>query len=117
MNNPVATGARATAVRLSAAHGSRLITDVEIALHTSHTEQPPNQFTDPVAVASLIVASAGLAWTVYNDLKARAAATPARQVVTRTVTTQLRRRRTLTREEVEIVKTTVEETLKPLEEE
>jgi hypothetical protein len=115
MNDPAATGARAAAERLSALHGPRLITDVEATLHARDTEQPPDRFLDPVAVAALIVAAATLAWTVYNDLKTRTSAAPTAQVVTRTVTTRLRRTRTLTREETAIVTTTVEETLTSLD--
>lgn len=115
MNDPAAIGARAAAERLSTLHGTRLITDVEVALHARDTEQTPNQFLDPVAVASLIVATSTLAWTVYSDLKTRASAAPTAQVVNRTVTTRLRRTRTLTREETAIVTTTVEETLRPLD--
>ncbi|OLT26835.1 hypothetical protein BJF83_20230 [Nocardiopsis sp. CNR-923] len=115
MNDPAATGARAAAERLSAFHGPQLITDVEAALHARDTDQIPDRFLDPVAVAALIVAAATLSWTVYNDLKTRTSAAPTAQVVTRTVTTRLRRTRTLTREETAIVTTTVEETLTPLD--
>ncbi|MCK9870252.1 hypothetical protein MRI28_11485 [Nocardiopsis dassonvillei] len=112
-NDPAAQGARAAALRLTDRHGPQLTIDVEAALHSQENEQEPDRFLDPVAVASLIVAAATLAWTVYNDLKGRSSSTPSPQVVTRTVTTQLRRARTLTREEVEVVTTTVEETLSP----
>jgi hypothetical protein len=39
---------------------------------------------DPIALASLIVAIASLAWTVYTDLKKRTAQ-PAAEVIARTV--------------------------------
>lgn len=116
MNDPVAAGARAAAERLSAIHGPSLIADVEAELHHREADRRPDQFVDPIALGSLIVAVATLAWTVYKDLRSKnPATTPSPQVVSRTVTTQLRRKRTLTREEIEIVTTTVEETLPAIE--
>lgn len=116
MNDPVAAGARAAAERLSAAHGPRLIADVENELHHREGDRRPDQFVDPVALGSLIVAVATLAWTVYKDIRAQNPATaPNPRVVTRTVTTRLRRKRSLTREEIEIVTATVEETLPALD--
>ena len=116
MNDPVVAGARAAAERLSATHGPRLLADVEAELHSREADRRPDQFVDPIALGSLIVAVATLAWTVYKDLRSKdPAAAPSPQVVTRTVTTQLRRSRTLTREDIEIVTTTVEESLSVLD--
>ena len=52
MTNPAADAARAAAVILAPDLGSR---------------DQPSLYLDPVSLASLIVAIATLAWTVYND--------------------------------------------------
>lgn len=51
---------------------------------TRESPSAPPQYLDPVAMASLIVAIASLAWTVYTDLKKRTAK-PSAEVVARTV--------------------------------
>lgn len=84
MSDPVATAARAAAQQLQAEVGTVLAAEVEAVLATRESPSAPPQYVDPVAVASLIVAIAGLAWTVYTDLKKRTA-TPSAEVVARTV--------------------------------
>lgn len=43
--------------------------EVEAALRTADEAKPPEQFADPVAVGSLIVSIAALAWQVCQGLK------------------------------------------------
>src|SRR5580700_729699 len=84
MNDPVGIAARAAAQQLQAEAGPRLVAEVEAVLATRESPSAPPQYVDPVALASLVVAIASLAWTVYTDLKKRTAQ-PAPEVVTRTV--------------------------------
>ncbi len=42
-----------------------MVEQVEAALHQS--DGRPQQYVDPVAIGSLIVAIATLAWTIYKD--------------------------------------------------
>ncbi|UBU15049.1 carboxymuconolactone decarboxylase family protein [Nonomuraea gerenzanensis] len=100
MPDPVADGARAAARRLG------LTADVESALQARR----PDQYLDPVSLASLIVSAAALAWTVYQDLRKKTD-TPSPDVVSRTVRTELRRSRTLTTRDEEVITLTVQETL------
>jgi hypothetical protein len=53
-------------------------------LATRESPSAPPQYVDPAALASLIVAIASLAWTVYIDLRKRTAK-PSAEVVARTV--------------------------------
>ena len=64
MTNPAADAARAAAVILAPDLGSALPSEVEAVLAT---RDQPSLYLDPVSLASLIVAIATLAWTVYND--------------------------------------------------
>ncbi len=89
MNDPVGTAARAAAQQLQAGAGPGLVAEVEAVLATRESPAAPPQYADPVALASLIVAIASLAWTVYTDLKKRTAK-PSPEVVTRTVRVGLR---------------------------
>ncbi len=84
MNDPVGTAARAAAQQLQAEAGPGLVAEVEAVLATRESPSAPPQYVDPIALASLIVAIASLAWTVYTDLKKRTAQ-PAAEVVTRTI--------------------------------
>jgi hypothetical protein len=84
MNDPVGIAARAAAQQLQVEVGPGLVTEVEAVLATRESPSAPPQYADPIALASLIVAIASLAWTVYTDLKKRAAQ-PTEQVVARTV--------------------------------
>ena len=84
MNDPVGSAARAAAQQLQAEAGLGLMAEVEAVLATRESPSAPPQYVDPVALASLIVAIASLAWTVYTDLRKRTAQ-PAAEVVARTV--------------------------------
>ncbi|MFC4114913.1 hypothetical protein [Nonomuraea zeae] len=111
MTDPVAEAARTVAHRLAPHHGPSLITDVEVALHEHETqERKPDQYLDPVSLASLIVSAAALGWTVYQDLRKRTTKPPAGMIV-RTVRAELRHGRVLTPEEDEILSITVQETI------
>jgi hypothetical protein len=67
-DDPVAASvavAVAAARRLAAQFGlPQLPLDVKAAIHSRGTMEQPRQFVDPVALASLIVSIAGLAWQV-----------------------------------------------------
>jgi hypothetical protein len=67
MTDPVADAARAAAALLAPDHSPTLPAEVEAALAARGTPQPPDRYLDPVAVATLIVTIATLAWTIYND--------------------------------------------------
>ena len=84
MSDPIAIVARAAAQQLEAEAGPGLVTEVEAALATRESPSAPPQYLDPISLASLIVAIASLAWTVYTDLKKRTAK-PSAEVVARTV--------------------------------
>ena len=66
MNDPVAIAARAAAQQLKTEAGPGLVAEVEAVLATCESPFAPPQYVDPVALASLIVAIASLAWTVYG---------------------------------------------------
>jgi len=89
MNDPIAIVARAAAQRLEAEARAGLVAEVEAALATRESPSAPPQYVDPVALASLIVAIASLAWTVYADLQKRTTR-PAADVVARRVRVTLR---------------------------
>ena len=84
MTDPAADAARAAAAILAPDLGPRLPADVEAALATRDAPQRPDQYLDPVSLATLIVSIATLAWTIYNDQRNHTpvppAATIARQV-------------------------------------
>ena len=84
MTDPIADAACAAAQQLEAEAGPGLVTEVEAVLATRESPSAPPQYVDPVALASLIVTIAGLAWTVYTDLRKRTAK-PSPEVVTRGV--------------------------------
>jgi hypothetical protein len=89
MRDPIATVARAAAQQLEAEAGSGLVTEVEAVLATRGSPSAPPQYIDPVALASLIIAIASLAWTVYTDLRKRTAKTSA-EVVARMARSECR---------------------------
>ena len=92
ISDPVATTARIVAQRLEADYGPGLAAHVEAELHAQNTTASrANQFVDPLSVASLIVAIASLAWTVYNDLRTKAP-DPQPAALTRNVRIALRKR-------------------------
>ncbi|GAA4199967.1 hypothetical protein [Microbispora amethystogenes] len=114
MTDPAAEGARAAAHRLAVQHGPSLTMDVEAALHARDTSRKPDQYIDLISLGSLIVSVAALAWTVYADLQKKTD-TPSTDVVTRRVRTELRRTRTVTAQDDEIVTVAVEETITAIE--
>ena len=68
MTDPAADAARSAAVILAPDLGPNLPAEVEAALAARDGgQQRPDRYLDPVSLASLIVAIATLAWTIYND--------------------------------------------------
>jgi hypothetical protein len=67
MANPAADAARSAAAILAPDLGPNLPAEVEAVLAARRTQQRPDRYLDPVSLASLIVAIASLAWTIYND--------------------------------------------------
>lgn len=67
MTDPAADAARSAALILAPDLGPNLPAQVEAALAARHAQQRPDQYLDPVSLATLIVAIATLAWTIYND--------------------------------------------------
>jgi hypothetical protein len=65
MNDPAADAARYAAAILAPDLGPNLPAEVEAALAAA--QHRPDRYLDPVSLASLIVAIATLAWTIYND--------------------------------------------------
>lgn len=68
----VRRAARAAARRLADELDPALRTQVEAALQAGDGDARPQQYADPVALGSLIVSVAGLAWTIYKDLQEKA---------------------------------------------
>lgn len=115
MDDLAANGARAAALRLTPTYGPRLQADVEAALYAQNGGRtPPDHYIDPLAIATLIVDAAGLAWTVYRDLRAKHSVPPAADQVARRVRTTLRETRTLDDGAEQVIEITVEETLRTL---
>jgi len=71
MTDPAADAARAAAAILAPDLGPSLPAEVEAALAARGTQHRPGRYFDPVSLASLIVAIATLAWTIYNDQRNR----------------------------------------------
>lgn len=71
MTDPVADTAGAAAAILAADLGPCLPAEVEAALAARGARQRPERYLDPVSPASLIVAIATLAWTIYTDRRKR----------------------------------------------
>jgi hypothetical protein len=90
MNNHIAAVARAAAERLTSEYGPQLAVDVEVALHARGPERDADQYADPVALASLIVSIATLAWTIYTDLRNKTPA-PAPEVIARALRVEVGR--------------------------
>jgi hypothetical protein len=84
MTDPAADAARSAAAILAPDLSPGLPAEVEAALAARDTGQHPDQYLDPVSLASLIVAIATLAWTIYNDQRKQTPGPPpdsiARQV-------------------------------------
>lgn len=92
MADVIATAANAAAERLTASYGPGLLADVQAELRARSTAPArPDRFVDPISVASLIVAIASLAWTVYTDLR-KEKPDPPHQAVLRSVRIALRER-------------------------
>jgi hypothetical protein len=90
MTDPVADAARAVAARMAGEHGPGVAADVEAALAARGSDQRPGQYVDPVALGSLIVAVATLAWTIYADWRKQTSDPPPPAVVARQVRIELR---------------------------
>jgi hypothetical protein len=70
-DDPVAAAARSAAAILASSYGPDLPAQVEATLAARHSAQRPDRYLDPVSLATLIVAIATLAWTIYNDQRSR----------------------------------------------
>lgn len=68
-NEVVARVARATAKKMARQYGRHLESEVEAALFSVDNSEPPAQYIDPIAIGSLIVSVAALAYQVYSDHK------------------------------------------------
>jgi hypothetical protein len=68
-SDPAAAAARSAAAILAPDLGSTLPAEVEDALATRDALHRLDRYLDPVSLASLIVAIATLAWTIYNDMR------------------------------------------------
>ncbi len=108
----VAKAAVASARELAGPLGRPLLQlDVEAALHSRGATEQPGQFTDPVALGSLIVSIASLAWQVYCDRK-REGGKPTRDTLTRTVRIRRRESSDLSGAEIKIIEVVAEEIIK-----
>jgi hypothetical protein len=68
VTEPLRHIALAAATRLSGQLGeTNLPADVEAEL--ARDDEKPRAYADPVSIASLIVAIAGLAWNIYSELR------------------------------------------------
>lgn len=67
MTDPAANAARSAAAILAPDLGPNLPAEVEVAVAVRDTQRRPDRYLDSVSLASLIVAIADLAWTIYND--------------------------------------------------
>lgn len=69
MNDRASQAARAAAERLVGTYGVRLVDEVDKLTHGGDRE--PDRYADPVSIAALIVSTAGLAWTIYKDVRTK----------------------------------------------
>ena len=67
MADPVSDIARTAAARLEDTLAEALTDDVEAELE--HAAGAARAYADPVSIASLIVAIASLAWSIYTELR------------------------------------------------
>ncbi len=88
MNQSIADASRAAGARLADELDAGLPASVEAALHAP-PDAPPQRYADPVALGTLIVAVAQLAWSVWTERR-RAAPEPPPAVVERAVRIELR---------------------------
>jgi hypothetical protein len=115
MTDPTEVGARAAAARLVDDTNRTLPGDVERALASRDRSQPPDRYFDPISLGALIVSAAGLAWTVYKDLRKKTPS-PSPEVVARTVRVQLDGPEGLdSQRRDQIIDITVQETIKAAE--
>ena len=91
----VAEAARAAAKQLVPQYGARVEAEVEAALYSAGDERPPDQFIDPIAVSSLIVAIATFIYPIYSDWKKRGEK-PTRDTLARKGRVEWRREHELT---------------------
>lgn len=116
IDDPVGRAARAAARRLTNDHGSRLTVDVEAALQERGSNDRPEQFVDPIALAAWIVATADLAWSVYIDLRKKTPK-PAPEVITRQIRIELDQPRTIEPTERDrVIEIIVDEIVRPANE-
>ncbi|AVH60861.1 MULTISPECIES: hypothetical protein [Streptomyces] len=101
LDRPVVVAARAAAREMSAQYGPRLEADIEEALRGGGTG-PPDQYFDPVAAASLIVAVAQFAYQTYTQHK-KDGRRPEAEPVVGAVRIERRRYTELTRAEEQII--------------
>jgi hypothetical protein len=87
--DPIVEIARAAAHRLDDQFGPKTAVDVEAQLAASARTSRPDQYIDPISLGGLIVATATLAWNVYQDLKTTTSK-PAGDTIARTVRVTLR---------------------------
>ena len=90
MTDPAADAARSAAAILAPDLGPSLPAEVEAALAARDTQQRPGRYLDPVSLASLIVAIATLAWTIYKDQRDRKPEPPPASTIARQVRITLR---------------------------
>jgi hypothetical protein len=85
VTDPVADAARSAAVILAPDLGPNLPAEVEIALAARRASQRPDQYADLMSLASLIVAVATLAWTIYQDLREPTSQPPPVKMIAREI--------------------------------
>jgi hypothetical protein len=108
----VASVAVAAAERLATELGQpRLLSYVQAAISSTGTGEQARQFVDPLALGSLIVSIAGLAWQIYSDRKKEGSA-PTRETLTRIVCIQRRGSSNLSRAEETIIEAVSAEVIK-----
>jgi len=90
MTDPVADAALAAAAILAPNFSPSLPSQVEAGLAARDTRQRPDQYLDPVSLASLIVSIASLAWTIYDDRRKHIAGPPPPDSIARQVRITLR---------------------------
>jgi hypothetical protein len=89
----------------------RLPLDVEAAIRSGGALERPGQFVDPVALGSLVVSVAGLAWQVYRDKK-KEGSKLTRDTLTRIVRVQRRESSDLSGAEEKIIEIVAAEVIK-----
>lgn len=89
----------------------RLPLDVEAALGARGAVREQQQLADPVALASLIVSVAGLAWQIYGDLK-KEGGKATRDTLIRLIQVRRREGSGANRAEERIIEVVVDETIK-----